>query len=191
MQTVTYIVQKPVLGQKVKITGLGGKYIVKHLENQYPPYDTVLIHPKDAPTLISKLVITNGKWQLEGYNQPHEVQFIEKKHKKNKHNNVSLQNNGNSFQYYTNNLNGISYPPLYENNNVDNNFLGDARITANGLYEPQINSLTTNSYGLTPSNKPLVLQNTPVMLQTTVSPMPDNYGLPTISKTRNSIRNNF
>jgi hypothetical protein len=78
MQTVTYNVDVPIVGQHVLIRGVPQEYEVYNIESTRPPYDSVLIKQLNGD-LVSRLVITNGKWQVQGYNHPHQVMFYEPK----------------------------------------------------------------------------------------------------------------
>ena len=63
----------PVVGQKVIIDILPDEYTVSQIE-KYNPTDSVLIS-NNRTHEISRLVITNGKWQIEYFSEPHVVQF--------------------------------------------------------------------------------------------------------------------
>lgn len=74
MQTVVYTIHLPVINEIVRISSIPEDYIVDTIENQQPPYDSVLIRPLDGESL-SRLVIINGKWKVEAYNEPHDITF--------------------------------------------------------------------------------------------------------------------
>ena len=74
MQTVTYQVTLPVVNQRVNISTTPIQYTVVLIEKQFPPYDNVLIKPVNSDEL-SRLVIINGKWQVEKYNDDHIITF--------------------------------------------------------------------------------------------------------------------
>ena len=76
MQTVTYRVQLPHIGDRVLISGIGDTYLIHSIENIQPPYDSILIHPINDYNDISRLVIINGKWQIQYYNKPHNINFV-------------------------------------------------------------------------------------------------------------------
>lgn len=74
MQTVTYVVHLPRIGEKVNIDLLPqGKYTVTSIETQNP-IDSVIIVDDNTGTQ-SRLVIVNGKWQVQNFNHPHNVNF--------------------------------------------------------------------------------------------------------------------
>ncbi len=75
MQTITYQVPLPSINQQVNISTSPTQYVVFSIENQHPPYDSILIKPIDSDGL-SRLVITNGQWQVDKYNDDHVVTFL-------------------------------------------------------------------------------------------------------------------
>jgi hypothetical protein len=75
MQTITYQVPLPTIGQRVNISTSPTQYVVFSIENQRLPYDSILIKPIDSDGL-SRLVITNGRWQVDKYTDDHTVAFL-------------------------------------------------------------------------------------------------------------------
>lgn len=73
-QHITYIVHLPVIGESVTISGIPVTFHVYQIESEIPPYDSVLIKNIDRGD-VSRLVITNGEWQVEHFNIPHEITF--------------------------------------------------------------------------------------------------------------------
>jgi hypothetical protein len=74
MQTITYTVHLPIVNERVRISGIPTDFIVDSRENPNPPYDRVLIKSLTDNSL-SRMVIINGYWQVEGYNKSHEITF--------------------------------------------------------------------------------------------------------------------
>ncbi len=83
MQEITYLTHIPKIGERVVITikdpsgvtPLPGRFVVTVLENDVPPYDSVLIE-NVITKKHTRLVITNGRWQVEYYDKPHDVEFL-------------------------------------------------------------------------------------------------------------------
>lgn len=76
MQTVTYIIHLPRIGEKVVIDVLPeGKFTVNYIETHNPTDSVVIIN--DDTGELSRLVITNGKWQVNYFAHPHNINFIE------------------------------------------------------------------------------------------------------------------
>lgn len=60
MQTVTYQIRLPNIGEHLDINGT--QFVVDNYENSSPPYDRIIIQNLNDNTL-TRLVITNGNWQ--------------------------------------------------------------------------------------------------------------------------------
>jgi hypothetical protein len=82
MEVVNYEVPKPVIGDAVQISTNDDDYTIYALGNKAPPYDNVIIlhdaTKNDPQPSYSRLVITNGKWQVHYYDEPHDVTFLKK-----------------------------------------------------------------------------------------------------------------
>jgi hypothetical protein len=76
MQVVVYQVSLPRVGRGLTISGFDNIYVVHAVENIQPPYDSVLVHPINDTDDVSRLVIINGKWQVQYYNTPHTINFL-------------------------------------------------------------------------------------------------------------------
>ena len=74
MQTVTYISILPSIGDNVTISDVMVPYVVHEIEKKSSPYDKVIIRNNDTGDL-SRLVITNGEWQIQYYPTPHTITF--------------------------------------------------------------------------------------------------------------------
>ncbi len=73
MQTITYVVDMPTPGQKLNINPFTEPFTVDKIET-YHPTDSIIIS-NDITKAQSRLVIINGKWQVEHYNSPHSIIF--------------------------------------------------------------------------------------------------------------------
>ena len=74
MQTLVYNVHLPVVGEHVNISTTDAKYTVSSLEGQSAPYDSAII-TNTSTGEQSRIIITRGKWQVEYYNEPHNISF--------------------------------------------------------------------------------------------------------------------
>lgn len=77
MQTVTYTVELPKIGDTVRISDIPDTYIIYGIESVSPPYDSILVQNVVTDSL-SRIVITNGRWQIQYYSIPHTVTLINK-----------------------------------------------------------------------------------------------------------------
>lgn len=81
IQTVVYRLTKPITGMTatVKTPTSEGKYTVvateDHPDSNGQVTDVAYIIPSNNPAARSKLVITNGQWQVSGYNVDHSIWF--------------------------------------------------------------------------------------------------------------------
>ena len=73
MQIIVHTAYRPVINEYVRISGINGEYIIDTIENE-TPYNSVLIKSVNN-NLLSRLIIINGKWQVEGYNTAHDITF--------------------------------------------------------------------------------------------------------------------
>ena len=74
MQNITYNVVLPQIGDRVRISTVVAPYQVHEMEKKSPPYDRVIIRNNDTQEL-SRLVITNGEWQIQYYPIAHTITF--------------------------------------------------------------------------------------------------------------------
>lgn len=74
MQTVTYTVHNPIIGENVTISGLVDNFVVESYEKDMPPYDTVIIR-NIRTNDFSRLIIGSGVWIVQYYAIPHIVTF--------------------------------------------------------------------------------------------------------------------
>lgn len=72
MQTITYTLILPRVGDRVTISDVTNIYTVYQIENIRPPYDSVVIRNNTSGDL-SRIVITNGKWQVQYYPVEHTI----------------------------------------------------------------------------------------------------------------------
>ena len=74
MQTVTYMVPLPTVGQEIMVVthGGSGSYRVTEVENHGGIVDVARIVPKGGDH-VSTMMITNGRWQVYGMLIPHDI----------------------------------------------------------------------------------------------------------------------
>ncbi len=75
MQTVVYNIILPSIGNNVEISNIADRYTVYQIENTMPPYDKIIIR-NNLTGDLSRMVITNGKWQIQYYPMEHEITII-------------------------------------------------------------------------------------------------------------------
>jgi hypothetical protein len=76
-QIIIYTVVLPVVNQLVDIQ-VGDQmvnYQVMEIEKQNAPFDSIAIAPIDNPNQLSRAVIINGQWKVEGMEQEHSLLF--------------------------------------------------------------------------------------------------------------------
>jgi hypothetical protein len=80
-QIIIYTVPLPTVGQRMTLTinvdpETVVEYTVRSIEKQTPPFDTITIGPVegDAPE-VSRAVLVNGVWKIEGMQIPHTLTF--------------------------------------------------------------------------------------------------------------------
>lgn len=77
MQTIVYTVALPSINDGVLISNFEDSYVVSSVESEQPPYDSAIITNVQTGD-ISRIVVTRGKWQVEGLLVPHTISIIPK-----------------------------------------------------------------------------------------------------------------
>lgn len=74
MQSITYVVPLPVAGDTVIISDVNEPYSIHKMESVGPPYDSAVI-VNDNTGVLSRIIIANGKWQIQHYPVSHTITF--------------------------------------------------------------------------------------------------------------------